>query len=320
MSLILSICLVLGLCACGQKAEEAPAETAPTWQEQYDLGIRYLSEGNYEEAIIAFTAAIEIDPKQVDTYAKAAEVYQAMGDLDTAIAILEQGIGATGDPALSEALAQMQRKPWGRAEVQAKDLDAAQQQCLQDLIAALEQQDRDASLALLQSDMFVSICQLDKYGEGNIFAEYGKYRLELRTDETGASIEARPQSGTGYYHRFAYNDVIGVVDWFASGVCEDWNWNGAYTLDHVQYNGSEQRMEFMHEDGQMTESLLDGVVKVTRTTSDGTIVYEDEEVYENGDYISGLKYEPEYQKDDLYMIGGRCGQKESMIRWNNWAD
>ena len=24
---------------------------APTWQEQYDLGMRYLSEGNYEEAL-----------------------------------------------------------------------------------------------------------------------------------------------------------------------------------------------------------------------------------------------------------------------------
>ncbi len=29
--------------ACGQKA--------PTWQEQYDLGVRYLEEGNYEEAM-----------------------------------------------------------------------------------------------------------------------------------------------------------------------------------------------------------------------------------------------------------------------------
>ena len=54
---MLSVILLFGLCACGKK------ETAATWQEQYDLGVRYLSEGNYEEAIIAFTAAIEIDPK-----------------------------------------------------------------------------------------------------------------------------------------------------------------------------------------------------------------------------------------------------------------
>lgn len=64
MRKILSTSLVLmflfGLVACGQKAT--------TWQEQYDLGVRYLSEGNYEEAIIAFTAAIEIDPKNKDAF------------------------------------------------------------------------------------------------------------------------------------------------------------------------------------------------------------------------------------------------------------
>ena len=52
--LVLILTLAL-LTACGKKA--------PTWQEQYDLGIRYLSEGNYQEAILAFTAAISIDPK-----------------------------------------------------------------------------------------------------------------------------------------------------------------------------------------------------------------------------------------------------------------
>lgn len=58
---MLTIVLVLGLCACEQS-------TDATWQEQYDLGVRYLSEGNYEEAIIAFTAAIDIDAKGAFAY------------------------------------------------------------------------------------------------------------------------------------------------------------------------------------------------------------------------------------------------------------
>lgn len=57
--------VLLCLTACGASA----------WQEQYDLGVRYLSEGNYEEAIIAFTAAIEIDPKQPALYIRRAETY-----------------------------------------------------------------------------------------------------------------------------------------------------------------------------------------------------------------------------------------------------
>ena len=44
------------------------------------MGIRYLNEGNYEEAIIAFTAAIEIDQKNVDAYLGRAEAYMNSND------------------------------------------------------------------------------------------------------------------------------------------------------------------------------------------------------------------------------------------------
>lgn len=64
-SWFLTIVLVLGLCACGQQGGGAGGDD---WQSQYDLGVRYLSEGNYEEAVIAFTAAIEIDPNRPEAY------------------------------------------------------------------------------------------------------------------------------------------------------------------------------------------------------------------------------------------------------------
>lgn len=80
------------------------AEAGNTWQEQYDLGVRYLSEGNYEDAIIAFTAAIEIDPKQPEAYLGLADVYEAQGDLESLRAILEQGFQATEDARLEERL------------------------------------------------------------------------------------------------------------------------------------------------------------------------------------------------------------------------
>ena len=101
VSLLLSLCMVLPLCACG------PKETASTWQEQYDLGIRYLSEGNYEEAIIAFTAAIKIDSKQPDIYEKLAESYVATGDTEQARKTLEDGYVATGSETLQKQLAEL---------------------------------------------------------------------------------------------------------------------------------------------------------------------------------------------------------------------
>ena len=76
IGVMLSVILLLSLCACGKK------ETATTWQEQYDLGVRYLSEGNYEEAIIAFTAAIEIDPQNVNAYIGRADTYVKRGSAE----------------------------------------------------------------------------------------------------------------------------------------------------------------------------------------------------------------------------------------------
>ena len=63
------------LCSCGKSQEER-------WQEQYDLGVRYLSEGNYEEAIIAFTAAIEIDPNRAEAYVGRGDAYVASGETE----------------------------------------------------------------------------------------------------------------------------------------------------------------------------------------------------------------------------------------------
>lgn len=75
-----AILIILGaalmLCACGQgTGSQSGSVEQLTWQEQYDLGVRYLSEGNYEEAIIAFTAAIEIDPKRAETYVGRGDAY-----------------------------------------------------------------------------------------------------------------------------------------------------------------------------------------------------------------------------------------------------
>lgn len=88
VSLLLVLAIVL-LPACG-KASKA-------WQEQYDLGVKYLTEGNYKEAILAFTAAIELDPKQPDAYVGRADAYMGSAEL------LASGSNAS-DPAVREQI------------------------------------------------------------------------------------------------------------------------------------------------------------------------------------------------------------------------
>ena len=96
LAVVLASMLLFGLVGCAQKAETSAADTA-AWQEQYDLGVRYLSEGKYEEAIIAFTAAIEIDPKRPEAYVGRGDAYAAAGDSDHARADYEKAGELGGD-------------------------------------------------------------------------------------------------------------------------------------------------------------------------------------------------------------------------------
>lgn len=77
------------------------------WQEQYDLGVRYLSDGEYEEAIIAFNAAIEIDPMQAEAYLNLANAYIGMNDFGAAREILERGYELTQSEALKSKLEEL---------------------------------------------------------------------------------------------------------------------------------------------------------------------------------------------------------------------
>lgn len=101
--LVLCIALVFGTSALIRHLSSISAEAELRWQEQYDLGSRYLSEGNYEAAVLAFRAAIDIDPKRPEPYLGAAEAYVALGDREAAEEILAEGDENTGED-LSEKL------------------------------------------------------------------------------------------------------------------------------------------------------------------------------------------------------------------------
>ena len=89
-SCLLMAALFLFLAAC--------ASQSPSWQEQYDLGVRYLSEGNYQEAIVAFEAAIKIDPRRGEAYLGLAEACLKSGDPQRAWQVLNGALEAVQDP------------------------------------------------------------------------------------------------------------------------------------------------------------------------------------------------------------------------------
>ncbi len=81
----------------------------------FDLGQKYLSELNYEQAIAQFTKALEISPDDeavkealVTTYMAWAEDLVNKGDVDGALKVLQQGIDSTGDQRLKDMLSSLQ--------------------------------------------------------------------------------------------------------------------------------------------------------------------------------------------------------------------
>ena len=59
-------------------------------REQLELGQNYLLEMNYEEAVVAFSKAIELDPKSLEAYEGLTNVYIAQGQYDEAYEVLTQ--------------------------------------------------------------------------------------------------------------------------------------------------------------------------------------------------------------------------------------
>ncbi len=70
--------------------------------EQLKLGNRYLEEMDYEQAVVAFTKTIEIDPSNVDAYLGASMAYAALENYQEAVNILESGYETTEAPQITE--------------------------------------------------------------------------------------------------------------------------------------------------------------------------------------------------------------------------
>lgn len=69
-----------------------------------DLGQKYLEEQDYEQAIVEFDKAIEIDSMNVEAYKGLADAYIGQGDYDKAVEVLQNGYELTANEELKRKL------------------------------------------------------------------------------------------------------------------------------------------------------------------------------------------------------------------------
>ena len=217
MKRVLTLTMLLGflLCACGQ--------SVPTWQEQYDLGVRYLSEGSYEEAVIAFTAAIEIDPKQAAAYVGRGDTYAAIAGqtqktTDELIALWESAIA---DYEQADGLGDTQARKKlqeSNAILQKLQIELDAKSKLEGLYAFFEENDVEGAKALMRQDVYKELSasiseEFCFYGEStgtglaaypNNFYYYGQWEDGLR-------------SGQGIWIRAVYEDDSDMESYIYEG-------------------------------------------------------------------------------------------------------
>ena len=182
--LAVCLCAVL-LVACGGAAN---------WKEQYDLGMRYLSEENYQEAILAFTEAIGVDPNQAELYIRRAGAYIALGETEENLA------AAMADYEQAKELGYTAADLWlGLADLYIRqgDLDKAREVLEEGLEATGGDPDIQA--------------KLDELNSGTVTDAAGNLRRRSGFD-TGGNL--------AWYHVYTYDEngrEMGVTHYDAAG-------------------------------------------------------------------------------------------------------
>jgi len=97
IAVLLLITMLLGILIATGCARRRPVDTVAALA-QLELAIKYLSEDNFEQAILAFHAVLEIDPKNAYAYKGLAGAYVMQGEPVKAQKILQQGLAEVAEP------------------------------------------------------------------------------------------------------------------------------------------------------------------------------------------------------------------------------
>lgn len=135
------------------------------------LGDKYLSEMNYEDAIAAFEAAIEIEPKTEAAYIGIANAYIGLGNYEKALDAVERGISVLGE---TDNLIEL------KAHIE--ELIAQREKEEKEALEAEEEAKRQASAENWDFDLY-DILHYDLFGKD--VAEWTEEEFEAYIEDNG---------------------------------------------------------------------------------------------------------------------------------------
>ena len=297
--------LSLLIAACGKTTEEK-------WQEQYDLGQQYLLEENYEEAIVAFTAAIEIEPKEIQAYTGLIQAYWQAGDSGNADSIIQSGIGILTEEGKQhsqdmqieffltakefyeengnrEKLTQIleflkELEPDNEEYQRLLDENAAtlsfmekHPMLLQELAQSCQREDDEAIWELILSDEFHTAISDYNEEEGRVVYPLG-FGKALALVEYGrvyyGSIKDGLRSGDGILYD-AYGTKLSKNNKVYDGYCY-WKFDGTWSQDLAEGQGTLQQNVF-YEEGLFHRLECSGEYTADKENGSRVFKYTDED-------------------------------------------
>lgn len=94
-AILLAILASITLLACQQ---------TDAVQEKMNLATQYMSEGNYEQAIVMYREVLDAEPENVEAYLGIADAYEAMEDYETGLTVLEEAYEITGEESIAQEI------------------------------------------------------------------------------------------------------------------------------------------------------------------------------------------------------------------------
>lgn len=223
-------------------------------EEQLDLGIKYLEDLEYEQAIASFQAVITIDSRNVEAYIGIAKVYMHQGDYRTALEYVKQGYEITNSEQLQILQEEIERK--------IEEIDNTEEATTEEIITSVENAVEEATSEEVVTEEQQGWSERIDYEDGMyIIIEYDSQGRVIKETE-------HYQDGTTWFMEVTYN---------GNTIFHNYN---DYATDLLEYDedGRMIKQTFTYNDGRVVwnERIYDGVGNcvVYFYNSSGSIVYE----------------------------------------------
>lgn len=272
-------------------------ETGTSLQEQLDLGNKYLNELNYEQAIIAYETAIEIDPMSVDAYLGLADTYEKQGNYDKTLEVLQLGYENTKSDLILREIerietlisegANTQMNP-GELELDSEypvavpgrvvegiyhnpyyeyPLSVEDKEYINQIIEQAELGNYEVALDMLDNDRLISIVEMFANGESyiNTIVDDKKVHISINLlDNSKVDFIVLPiDSGTGYL--FSKRNNTDKTETYGYGECKEGVFWGEYSWKQIvvrilSYENQEESISMQVTEGRATlnNGLFDG--------------------------------------------------------------